>query len=196
LLPVHSSKFTLEWSISMREKEMHERVQEFLKVRMRAMVLPATLGLSLALGGCKEEGLESGDGGNPTISQDASLVSPVYSAAMPDARLVDALGTKPDTGIADTGPTVKYMAQLPDTGAGTDSPVYMAPLPDTGIAPEYMAQLPDTGVATKYLAQLPDAGVALRYMAQLPDTGIAVRYMAQQPDADQVVALYMARNPS
>jgi hypothetical protein len=153
----------------MREREMHERVQQFLKVRMRAMVLPATLGLSLALAGCPSDGQEtSEDGGNPALKQDGGTIAPVYSAAMPDAGKTDAQITK-----------------------------YMAPLPDAGINPEYMAQLPDAGAAMKYMAQLPDAGGAVAlYMAQSPDAGIAVRYMAQQPDTGGMVALYMALNPS
>ena len=125
----------------MREREMYERVQQFLKVRMRAMVLPATLGFSLALGGCPDDGQEtSDDGGSSTVKQDGSAITPVYSAAMPDAGLLDAMATK-------------YLAQLPDAG-----PVAL-----------YMAQSPDAGIAVRYMAQQPDAGgmVAL-YMALNP----------------------------
>ena len=139
----------------MREREMHERVQQFLKVRMRAMVLPATLGLSLALTGCPKDGQEtSEDGGNPALKQDGGTITPVYSAAMPDAGKLDAT-------VA-----TKYMAQLPDVG----------------ITPDYMAQLPDAGAAMKYTAQIPDTGVAVRYMAQQPDGGgmVAV-YSALNP---------------
>ena len=139
----------------MREREMHERVQQFLKARMRAMVLPATLGLSLALAGCPKDGQEtSQDGGDSTLKQDGSTISPVYSAAMPDAGPLDAMATK-------------YLAQLPDTGA----------------AMKYMAQLPDSGGAVAlYMAQSPDTGIAVRYMAQQPDAGgMVALYMALNP---------------
>ena len=116
----------------MREREMRLRVERFLQTRLRSMLMPATLGLGLALGGCASDGLNADDGGDPIAKQDASNT---------------------DSGSV----SVKYMAQQPDAGVGPIA-VYSAPAPDSGMAVRYMAQQPDAdsgGAVAVYLAQLP-----------------------------------------
>ena len=114
----------------MREQEMRQRIERFLQTRLRSMVLPATLGLGLAVGACNSGGLVAGDGGgdggdhgkddvgNQSATEDSATVSTKYMAQIPDAR--------------DTGMVLRYMAQMP-TDAAPDSDrmvaLYMAQLP-------------------------------------------------------------------
>jgi len=100
----------------MQEREMRHRVERFLQSRLRSMVIPATLGLGLAIGACNSDGLSTDDGGDPSAKKDAGQATK-YSAQIPDAG--------PDSGVA-----VRYMAQMPDAG------------PDTGMTMVYLAQIP------------------------------------------------------
>ncbi len=128
----------------MREREMRERVERFLQIRLRNMLLPATLGLGLAVGACNTDSLNTDDGGDQIAKKDSG---------------------------SDSGSMVmKYMAQIPDAGPDLPAamPDYMAQMQDAKIA------LPDSGFALRYMAQQPaDAApdtsraVAL-YMAPLP----------------------------
>ena len=124
----------------MREQEMRERVERFLQARWRSMVLPATLGLGLAVGGCNSDGLSVDDGGDQTVNKDSGTVG------------------------------MKYIAQIPDAGKDLPNiaPAYMAPMQDaatsprdTGMVLRYMAQMPADAA--------PEASRAVAmYMAQLP----------------------------
>jgi hypothetical protein len=143
----------------MRERDMRLRVERFIQTRLRSMLMPATLGLGMALGGCNSDGLNADDGGDPTANQDAAGNTDTYVAPQSDAE------DKKDTGMV-----TKYMA-----------PVYSAMVPDAGPelpigAPDYMAPI------VKH-----DAGIPVRYMAQMPpdaDPGTAVAmYIAQIPKA-------------
>jgi hypothetical protein len=112
----------------MRERDMRLRVERFLQTRLRSMLMPATLGLGLALGGCNSDALSTDDGGNQTQKKDTGSVQ------------------------------VKYMAQIPEAGPELPAaqPDYMAQLPDSGMAVRYMAQQPDAGGAVAvYSAQVP-----------------------------------------
>jgi hypothetical protein len=153
----------------MREQEMRECVGHFLKARMRAMLLPATLGLGLAVAGCDKEALETTDDSG-TISQVEAGAGASHSDTRMDSPMV----------------TPEYMAQMPDAGVATA--LYMAQMPDTGVLTKYMAQMPDTGVLTKYMAQMPDAREV-----GIPE--MVLRYMAPLPKPDQPVLLYMAQYP-
>ena len=104
----------------MREQEMRQRVERFLQTRLRKMLLPATLGLGLAVGACNSDGLNADDGGDQAVKNDSGTVGMKYSAQIPDAG--------PDLpGIA-----LRYMAQMP-ADAAPDSErmvaLYMAQLP-------------------------------------------------------------------
>ena len=117
----------------MREQDMRLRVERFLQTRLRSMLMPATLGLGLALGGCNSDALNTDDGGNQTVKKDAS-----------------------NTGT--DGAVMRYMAQMPEAGPELPAaqPDYMAQAPDSGMAVRYMAQQPDAGGAVAvYLAQVP-----------------------------------------
>jgi hypothetical protein len=118
---------------------MRLRVERFIQTRLRSMLLPATLGLGMALGGCTGDGLNADDGGEPIVNQDAA-------------------------GSPDLGTAMKYIAQIPDAGPdlGGVVAVYSAPATkqDGGPAPRYMAQMADAGqdpgtVVAVYLAQMP-----------------------------------------
>jgi len=129
----------------MREREMRQRAERFLQTRLRSMVMPATLGLGLALAGCDSDALDLSDDGGETAKKDAG--SPDQQLP-PDSRLNDASGSGADVG----GSVLLYMAQMP--GASTA-------LPDSGMVLRYMAQQPkDAGAdlgrfAALYMAQLP-----------------------------------------
>jgi hypothetical protein len=116
----------------MREQDMRLRVERFLRVRLRSMLMPATLGLGLAIGGCNGDALNTDDGGNPIVKKDAAGGNPIYSAPAPDAGMgKDLSAVQPD---------------------------YIAQLPDAGLAVRYMAVLPPDagGVVTVYSAAYPD----------------------------------------
>ena len=126
----------------MREREMRQRVERFLRARLRNMLMPATLGLGLAVGGCNSDGLSTDDGGNPAAETDAA--------------------TKTDTPNAG----MKYIAQIPDAGPELPlaQPDYMAAqVRDGGPVLRYSAPIaPDAGrevggVVAVYSAQAPGA---------------------------------------
>jgi hypothetical protein len=147
----------------MREQEMRQRVERFLETRLRSMLMPATLGLGLALAGCNSSPLSSDDDGGQSANHDATSVSHDASSAKQDAftpTMNDASSAKQDAFT----PTMKYMAQIPDAG------------PELPLAqPDYMAQMPDSGLFVRYGAVMTtDArsgtGPVALYMAQLPTT--------------------------
>lgn len=98
----------------MREREMRQRVERFLQTRLRSMLLPATLGLGLAVGACNSDGLNVDDGGDQAVNKDSG------------------------------SPAMKYMAQIPEAGPELPAitPLYMAQVSDAGVAVRYMAQQP------------------------------------------------------
>jgi hypothetical protein len=139
----------------MRERDMRARIERFIQSRLRSMLMPATLGLGMALAGCDGDGLEVNDGGDPIVKNDAA-----------DKQ--------------DAGATMKYIAPIPDAAPDLSGPApeYIAPIPDagpdlSGLQPDYMAPnpRPDSGVAVRYMAQMPDADpgtVVALYIAQMP----------------------------
>jgi hypothetical protein len=194
----------------MREQEMRLRVFRFLRARMRNMIMPATVGIGLAVGGCARE-----------------TSTPIYSAPIQDSAAPanrDVLGPDspapgPDLAVADAREVQSVGDIAPDStndGLGRDTPIYgidMSPPdlrnPDVlDSSVRDVASLPDQAVAldgagidgssdlggtvTKYGVPIPDAaadtaGVAPLYSASIPDAAAdgmpAVRYMAQMPDA-------------
>jgi hypothetical protein len=129
----------------MREREMRQRVERFFQTRLRSMVMPATLGLGLALAGCDSDALDLSDDGGETAKKDAGSAD---QQLPPDSKLADASGYGADIG----GAVMMYMAQMADAGTV---------LPDSGTVLRYMAQQPkDAGedlgrFPTLYMAQLP-----------------------------------------
>jgi hypothetical protein len=109
------------------------------------MVMPATLGLGLALAGCDSDALDTSDDGGETAKKDAGSAD---QQLPPDSKFADASGSGADIG----GAVMMYMAQMADAGTV---------LPDSGMVLRYMAQQPkDAGedlgrFPTLYMAQLP-----------------------------------------
>ena len=120
----------------MREREMRQRIERFLRTRLRTMLAPATLGLGLAMTACPSGGLDTTDDAGALVNKD---------------------------GGADQGPAMKYLAPMPDAGAtsrdGEMVALYSAQLPDSGPALRYMAQMPDASpdgeMALLYMAPAP-----------------------------------------
>jgi hypothetical protein len=188
----------------MREHEMRMRVFRFLKARMRNMIMPATVGIGLAVGGCAKEdvkavpmyGVAFRDSGPP---------------AQPDGLGPDSPPPGPDLAAPDTR-EVQVAADLaPDNGndgLGRDTPIYgvdMTPPKDantTDLPADLKVALDGGaidsgadlgGIITKYIAPIPDAaadtgGIVPVYTAVMPDAavgndGLPMRYAAQMPDA-------------
>ncbi len=160
----------------MRERDMRDRVQNFLRATMRNVVMPASMGLGLALAGC--------GGSDEPVSK--------YMGPMPDA-------SGGDVPIQADGPIAKYMGPMPDGGLDGAEGLDAASINPT---PLYMAVQPDGGAIGKYMGPMPsDAGPAPMYMAVQPDAaakdsgpGPVLRYMAIQPDAAQI-PIYAAPVP-
>jgi hypothetical protein len=123
----------------MREREMRQRVERFLQARLRNMLLPATLGLGLAVGACNSDALSTDDGGNPPANKDSGSIATKYMAQIPDAGpelpqpMPDYMAQMPDANLKlDTGMVLRYMAQMPADAApdlGRNVALYMAQLP-------------------------------------------------------------------
>jgi hypothetical protein len=179
----------------MREQEMRMRVFQFLRARMRNMLMPATLGLGLAVGACADP-------------------APIYSAVSPDAS--DSNPPIPIYGLfSDVRPP-----NLPDAAP---DPVDAATPPDTSLAPDGRDGPPDESVAldapildtggdriwVKYGAPDAGSGPDVRLDSSALDTAgdvsgggetsLPVRYAAVMPpdadDAPRAMPLYLAPPP-
>jgi hypothetical protein len=186
----------------MREIEMRQRIEGFLKRRMQGMLAPA-LGLGLAVAGCTRTSatpvysapnpdgpighVEDATGGKPEA---------VYSAPfVPDAYTADAFVAK-DTQL--TGPDgAPDLATVKDTNAQADVLVPAdAARVDVALADAALAQDARKDVASEAgsggdVTPAADAGVDSG--ADLG--GTITKYMAQTPDAGRdlgAAPLYMA----
>ena len=167
----------------MREIEMRQRIDGFLKRRMQGMLAPA-LGLGLAAAGCEATPLYSAsllDAHIGSIEDAAGLThdTPVYSAPIaPDVALSDTFAGKDTLSPgADIAPDLARVADASlQTDAAKDASGEAAasseahPGVDAGGSADSATDLGAT--STKYMAQLPDAS---------PDLGPVVRYMAPLP---------------
>jgi hypothetical protein len=164
----------------MRERDMRLRVERFIQTRLRSMVMPATLGLGMAIGGCNSDGLNADDGGSEDAVANTGTGGAQGSGGTGGAQgSGGAQGTGGVTGSGGamgsggtTSPATKYIAPVP---------MYIAAIPDAG--PEVSMPAPE------YIAPVvkQDAGIAVRYMAQMP---------ADASDPGTPVALYLAQLPS
>lgn len=156
----------------MREFEMRQRIEGFLKRRMQGMLAPA-LGLGLTVAGCTQ-----------------MSVTPVYSAPNPDApigHVEDAPGGQPEAvysaPFAPDANTADVFVGKDTPPSGPDS------APDLAIAKE-----PDAGQDTSGEAGVGvDAGTGVDSGADLGS--LTTKYMAQLPDAGRdlgAMPLYMA----
>jgi hypothetical protein len=200
----------------MREQEMRMRVFQFLKVRMRNMLMPATLGIGLAVGGCSQSTAlkDSPDSANDTSATDTAMPVPIYMVVSPDANFLVSDGPGPNPEKTDA------IADLANGGLPEASPVYgirdAIGLPDSVSQPDQAVALdgaaldagkPDGGPETsivKYMAPIldggRDAGVEAGRDAS-PDLGsiapvyIAPVYIAQTPPDAKPAVRYLAQMP-
>lgn len=195
----------------MREQEMRLRALRFLKTRVRNMIMPATVGIGLAVGGCTDSSVRALY--MAPISHDAGPDSAIIShdsATGPDSvGAPDSLGrdSQVQADTASNTPGADATAAL--DGAGGDTLVSEAGsrdvMADVG-GMKYIAPFLDAAadaVFAKYIAPIPDAGadtMVAKYIAPIPDAAIddkpAMRYLAQMPDADRVMPIYMAPPPA
>jgi hypothetical protein len=143
----------------MLEKNMRQLVKELcadldnaLKVSMRKIVIPATLGISLALAsGCDGSGDDQKDK-QAEIEKGKSDPGAISLYAVPFPY--------EDAGVA---PVLKYMGPFMDAGVGP-TPKYMGPFMDEGIGPtpKYMGPFMDEGVIEE------DGGATTKYMGPFP----------------------------
>jgi hypothetical protein len=112
----------------MKEKEVRERIERFLKRTARNVVVPASLGLGLSLAGCDQHAFQgvAADAGPDLAGQMADAVSQTADVSSKGPDLAEA-GTKdvssmgPDA--ADTGKedlplmAVPYVVAMPEDAA-------------------------------------------------------------------------------
>ncbi len=193
----------------MREQEMRLHVFRFLKTRMRNMIMPATLGIGLAVGGCdgavaryaapvSPDAPSTQDTASdsrlnqdtaapvPDLSVGRDLPADVGAESVPDLALSQD-GQPADVAVAEAGPDTRRL------DGKDDLPLvkYGSPF-DAGVSDGVIDSRTEDGqVIAKYVAPMPDAAVdtngpVMRYMAVMPDA---------QPDRTMVL-LYMAQVPS
>jgi hypothetical protein len=144
----------------LKEKEIRDRIQGFLKRTARTVVVPASVGLGLSAGACDRTSLHGrpADAAGTLSTSDAAVVSPDTADAasdlalgadlpellppylvvmMPDARP----DSRPDMQPIDGGPDARPDAQ---SDLASPPPPYMdPPIPDAGrempaIVPPYI----------------------------------------------------------
>jgi hypothetical protein len=186
----------------MRESEMRQRVEGFLKRQMQGMLAPA-LGLGLAVAGCGKTTatpvysapnldapighVEDAPGGKPEA---------VYSAPFfPDANTADAFAGK------DTSPTGQDSGPDLATAKDTNLPAdVLAPadvsLADVALAPDASKDSSSEAGSSADTIPAVDAGTRVDSGADLGE--MTTKYMAQIPDAGRdlgVAPVYMASLP-
>ncbi len=197
----------------MREQEMRQRVFQFLKARMRNMLMPATLGLGLAVGGCSQSTAlkDSPDSANDTSATDTAMPIPIYMVVSPDANFPVSDGQDPNPEKTDA------IADLANGGLPEATPVYGSRdaigLPDAAQKPDQAVALdgaamdagkpdggPETSI-TKYMAPILDAGRDAPGRDAGADQGgiapvyIAPVYIAQTPPDAKPAVRYLAQMP-
>ena len=142
----------------MKEKEIRERIERFLKRTARNVVVPASVGLSLS--GCGTHALRSGhaDAGRDVVSQSAEtndtvnspdlgyMVLPYLLVMMPDAA------TEPEPSESGPSDVESEARSLPEAGPEIPAvmppymiappPPYMVPAPAPPLPPEPPPPLP------------------------------------------------------
>jgi hypothetical protein len=186
----------------MSEQQMRQRVFRFLKSRMQNMIMPATVGIGLAVaGGCTES------------SATPTYAAPVYNDAAaakqdvpaPDLAKADSAGPEAPVvadGAADSAPDLSPEDAAPTDAVAGETGLDTGRLDGQGDVPWVKYGSPFDGgmldsqteagqVIAKYIAPIPDAAV--------DSTGPVTRYMATMPDASpdrSQAALYMAPSPT
>jgi hypothetical protein len=171
--------------------DLDERARRAAQARLRKVVLPAALGVSLAVAGCSSDSernkgnLNNGDASaavDSAAGTDAANTTPEGTAG--------AAGSTAGSGGGPTIPTVVALYEAPIAGSGAtggsggSGPVTpidasadgstgadaSAPLVDSGIVPPYMGPpVVDSGGVLVYMGPPPvDAGVQALYQASFP----------------------------
>jgi hypothetical protein len=168
----------------MKEQDVRQRIESFLKRTAREVVVPASMGLGLALSGCDHTGIQARADAAADTSQSAATDGIVADATLgresaanspdvanqPDLRLPGDVRLSPDTGQADLPVLIApYMAIL-RLDAGVDASV-----PDTQS---------DAGTSD---ADVPDASADVRTPDARPD--------ARQADLSTILPPYLPPPP-
>jgi hypothetical protein len=181
----------------MRESEMRQRIEGFLKRRMQGMLAPA-LGLGLAVAGCGES-VSVYMGQLPSDAADVTHDTPGSSDSIaPDSPTADVLAAK-DTadGLAAKDSTFLGPDTALDVASSTDVNVLedLAKIVDLAKIDE--SQAPDVNKDTSPEAGAGvDAGTGVDAGADLGNGG--TKYMAQLPDAGRdlgIAPVYIAPLP-
>ena len=166
--------------LEMKEKEIRERIERFLKRTAQTVVVPTTMGLGLSLSGCDGHSLRAGsaDGGADTSAQvsdaattpsDTALtldLPPIYPPYLMISDMPDsAPEAKPDV-ESEAGPgTLDAGSDRRDTSADISAPLppYLGPGQPFPGQPLYMVSFPPTVVDAAAEAPLPQPMPAYLY---------------------------------
>jgi len=164
----------------MREKDVRERIRTFLRDTVRHVVVPASMGIGLALVGCGDTSLslepdasadtpatQPGPGGSSSVTATSSNIGPVpvYAAQMTDTGAAANTGTGPSFGTGSNTGTMPSSGTGPSMGTGTRT--MTGPQTGTGTVTG-----PSTGTATGMTATATEIRTATPvYMAVMPDAG-------------------------
>jgi hypothetical protein len=202
----------------MREQEMRLRVFSFLKARMRSMIMPATVGIGLVVGGSCTRTESTPVYSAPTYHDAAAAKddvggAPVYSAPMDGPITIgDGPGAKKDALLAgdvgsdlpqpggdaqatpDVGPDLAPDLLALDGGAVDDAGTRDTLATEAGDATQILDGRSDLG-GMKYIAPFLDAGPA---DSSSDIGGTVTKYMASTPDAgtdSNPATRYLAQMP-
>lgn len=192
----------------MREQEMRIRVFRFLKARMRNMIMPATMGIGLAVGGCAKENAipvysaPLQDSGPPAqtdvlLSSDTQPAPSDSAAPGPDSAPPRPDSSAPRPDLASDAREVQVAADLaPDTGpdlVGRDTTADRVPAKDLAApdrSPADVPARPDQAVAIDGggIDTGTDLGSITKYGVPIPDAAsekavVVPLYTAVFPDA-------------
>jgi hypothetical protein len=162
--------------------DLDERARRAARARIKKVVLPAALGVTLAVAGCSSDSTANKDN---LKNVDGSAV--VDSAAGKDAANTNPEGTAGTAGsttgtAGDIAPTAVaiYGVQIAGSGAtGGSGPVTPPDASADGSPGTDAESAVDSGIVPPYMAPPPDAGIGVElYAAPLPDATVMPLYMA------------------
>jgi hypothetical protein len=193
----------------MREQEMRMRVFRFLKARMRNMIMPATVGIGLAMGGCTKEGALAeakdaatlhadvlGPDSQATLGPDSQAPGPDQAAPGPDQAAPGPDQAAPGPDLPGVEPDAQILADAPPDLAREARPDSV-PVNADGLGAD-LGNLDAADSSAPDLALPPDQAIAID--GAEADAGrdlgsITTKYSAVTPDAATevgIVPLYTA----
>ena len=207
----------------MKEKDIRERIHMFLRDTVRQVVVPASMGIGLALVGCNDTALnanqdgsadsssvQTGSGGSTGTNSSATggMVA-LYMAPMGGASggVTGTGGAAGTAGAMATGGLVATGGVIETGGVRTGGvPVYMAGMPEGGATGA--GGVTATGGVMKYMAPQPDAATGTGGMPGTGGMTAVPLYMGSFPLPDAasadaklqgmggMIALYMGPQPA